>query len=504
MKKILLSLVLVFACIAIRAAAITIDASVYAANYTGLQMQVVGFSSCVPASQSLSLNLNPGYYQLNFCGTGGNVFFYVQQNGSITYDPSYVGIGGANTSALHVSGTMVKIDASYYFAQHPNAQFRINGLTACINQSIQSFILVPGNYAVNFCAYQGNVNFSVNSNGTVNYNSDLAAMCSGAGTTSLIIRGYYISYNALNLPAGSQYQNVGLFGCVTSSVLRTELMVPGYYQLNKCNAVNYFFYVNDNGLVTIPSQFAFALTGTGTSTVKFISQNPLVADAGPCATVYAGYTPAACVTLNGTAAGGVAPYSFLWSNNVSGSSNYVCPSSTTTYTLTVTDATGTISTSQVTVYVENVTCGNCNNKVLICHIPPGNPNNPQTLCVAPSAVPAHLAHGDVLGSCSSINNCNGNRIAQPENDFVMEEQELLIYPNPASGSLQTHFATPVTGNAVITMYTPDGRVVYSNTTVASEGVHYDSQIDLTGFAPGIYFLELSTEAGVSTEKVVVE
>ena len=38
-------------------------------------------------------------------------------------------------------------------------------------------------------------------------------------------------------------------------------------------------------------------------------------------------------------------------------------------------------------------------KVLICHIPPGNPGNSQTLSVAPSAVPAHLAHGDSLGAC---------------------------------------------------------------------------------------------------------
>lgn len=38
-------------------------------------------------------------------------------------------------------------------------------------------------------------------------------------------------------------------------------------------------------------------------------------------------------------------------------------------------------------------------KVVICHIPPGNPNNPQTIEVAARAVPAHLAHGDVLGPC---------------------------------------------------------------------------------------------------------
>jgi len=35
-------------------------------------------------------------------------------------------------------------------------------------------------------------------------------------------------------------------------------------------------------------------------------------------------------------------------------------------------------------------------KVLVCHIPPGNPANAHVISVSPSAVPAHLAHGDCL------------------------------------------------------------------------------------------------------------
>lgn len=39
-------------------------------------------------------------------------------------------------------------------------------------------------------------------------------------------------------------------------------------------------------------------------------------------------------------------------------------------------------------------------KVAVCHIPPGNPANAHIIEVAESAVPAHLAHGDVLAVCS--------------------------------------------------------------------------------------------------------
>ena len=35
----------------------------------------------------------------------------------------------------------------------------------------------------------------------------------------------------------------------------------------------------------------------------------------------------------------------------------------------------------------------------LCHIPPGNPANAHSIEVPQSAVPAHLAHGDLLGAC---------------------------------------------------------------------------------------------------------
>jgi hypothetical protein len=39
-------------------------------------------------------------------------------------------------------------------------------------------------------------------------------------------------------------------------------------------------------------------------------------------------------------------------------------------------------------------------KVTICHIPPGNPANAHTIVVAEPAVAAHMElHGDTLGQC---------------------------------------------------------------------------------------------------------
>ena len=38
-------------------------------------------------------------------------------------------------------------------------------------------------------------------------------------------------------------------------------------------------------------------------------------------------------------------------------------------------------------------------KVLICHVPPGNPGNRHEILISPSAVPAHLDHGDYPAPC---------------------------------------------------------------------------------------------------------
>jgi len=40
-------------------------------------------------------------------------------------------------------------------------------------------------------------------------------------------------------------------------------------------------------------------------------------------------------------------------------------------------------------------------KVKVCHVPPGNPANFHTITIDDNAVQAHLAHGDLLGSCAA-------------------------------------------------------------------------------------------------------
>jgi len=49
-------------------------------------------------------------------------------------------------------------------------------------------------------------------------------------------------------------------------------------------------------------------------------------------------------------------------------------------------------------FLDDVSLG-AHAKVIVCHIPPGQNANAHSITVSERAVPAHLAHGDTVGSC---------------------------------------------------------------------------------------------------------
>jgi hypothetical protein len=120
------------------------------------------------------------------------------------------------------------------------------------------------------------------------------------------------------------------------------------------------------------------------------------ANAGPDQTVVYGYGPN-CAILTGEASGGVPPYSYSWSPGgltPNLATTEVCPTATTTFTLTVTDVNGCVSTDEITVFVNDVRCGKNMDKVKICH-------KGINICIDTRDVKDHLAHGDLLGACSA-------------------------------------------------------------------------------------------------------
>lgn len=91
---------------------------------------------------------------------------------------------------------------------------------------------------------------------------------------------------------------------------------------------------------------------------------------------------------------------------------------------------------------------NDNEQIVLCHVPPGNPGNEHSIRVAVAAVDAHLAHGDYLGLCDdaeeNVDNfeeyMDGDKVivchlppGNPENEQSIRIGEPAVDPHLAHG-----------------------------------------------------------------------
>jgi hypothetical protein len=197
-------------------------------------------------------------------------------------------------------------------------------------------------------------------------------------------------------------------------------------------------------------------------------------------TVYVGYQPASSITLNSSVSGGQAGYSYSWSSNSTSSTTTVSPTSNTVYTLTVTDANGCQAVATKAVSVMDIRAVNKMDKILICH----SSGNSNTIQIDPVAGRAHLAHGDMLGSCGNVSPAVTTRF-EGQNKVVSELQ-LRSLPNPSS----SYFVLSLKGGSAekmsIRVTDISGRKVEEKMNVVT-----NSNVTLgSSYLPGIYFAEV--------------
>jgi len=166
------------------------------------------------------------------------------------------------------------------------------------------------------------------------------------------------------------------------------------------------------------------------------------------------------------------------------------------YTVVVTDPFGCTSSpsnpaSISTIYVVDVRCGHDLKKVVLCHVPPGNPDNPQTLCIAPSAVPAHLSNhpGDCLGPCPNL------RVGS---DLMMDNIHVHALPNPFSNRSVIEFTVFESSQVTIELYDIEGKLVTRLYDGFAEGdILYETEVNGENLSSGVYLVK-ATAAGFST------
>jgi hypothetical protein len=210
------------------------------------------------------------------------------------------------------------------------------------------------------------------------------------------------------------------------------------------------------------------------------------ADAGADKAVTYGYG-SNCITLNGAAVGGVAPYTYAWSPGGDSPNQVfttVCPAATTNFTLTVTDKNGCTRADDVTVFVNDVRCGKRKDKVKICH-------NDEEICVAPESVPAHLQHGDKLGSCGEALHRPGMK--RPVQNEITEQRQLKLfnYPNPFTSSTRIIYELPYDGKVSIKLYDPAGSEIAVLVNADKKEGKYSFDIRREKLPAGIYYYKLT-------------
>lgn len=259
----------------------------------------------------------------------------------------------------------------------------------------------------------------------------------------------------------------------------------------------------------LAGNYSYTITdanGCTTSTSVAISQPSAInVNAGQDGIVYYGYQPMACYSTTGSANGGTPGYSYNWSNGQVGTTLADCPTQSTTYTLTVTDANGCTQSDEVDICVVDVRCqvGNSNiYKVEMCQTPPGNPGNAHTICVDESAVPAHLAIGCTLGACDEQNACTTALAAKSLNQETIPSfnQVLIsISPNPTNTKSKVSLTLQNKGDYSLEIIDLHGKTIdkYTIGEINSSN-QIDVDVDLSNFESGMYLI------GIKKGGVIIE
>jgi hypothetical protein len=216
-------------------------------------------------------------------------------------------------------------------------------------------------------------------------------------------------------------------------------------------------------------------------------------------TIFIGYG-AQSVTLSASVSGGTAPYSRQWSSTSSTNSSVtVSPTTTTVYTLTVTDANGCIATATRTIIVKDVQAPN--GKIYVCH-------NGTSTAVSQSQVNTHLCHGDDLGQCLPNNNCrtaggSDQEAPEPKESVIEQVPNKLnfnVYPNPTNGAFIIDI--PSIGDVEIIITDGAGRVVERK--VIRNNTEQHLQFDMQNAARGIYMVRVIADGEAYQSKITLQ
>jgi hypothetical protein len=266
-----------------------------------------------------------------------------------------------------------------------------------------------------------------------------------SGSNSFTAAAIWYKDEALTMPAGNYNQ-------ATNEFTATNL-APG-------SSTQVYLSVTDDAnacarIVSIPLTTATVTPGPNQSVVFGFGSN--------------------CTNISATATG-AATLGYSWNNGAgNGATVNVCPQTTTTYTLTVTDGNTCQATGQVTVNVRDVRCGNQNQNVTICYYG-------VTQCVSEKIAARYLKLGATLGGCGT------NARIGVEESSVPLQLSLKAYPNPVQDAVTVEVLAPAAGRGTFEVLDLAGRVRQARTEELEEGLN-EVEFRLGSLPTGVYLIK---------------
>lgn len=286
-------------------------------------------------------------------------------------------------------------------------------------------------------------------------------------------------------------------GCGTQGTAITASVAGGFdptYLWSPGGETTQTIFVNPSSTtaytVTVTNSF-----GCSSSDEVVINVTPvgLSVNAGSDTAIYLGYGTQSR-TLTAVASGGNSP-EYLWSpGGATTQSITVSPTTTTVYTVQVTNSVGCIATDDIQVTVYDTRCGNNGNKVLVCH-------NGITICVSESAVSAHLNHGDHLDSCNGgpDNIMGGEIISEIPHEYMLHAN----YPNPFNPVTTLKFDLPFDSEVTLTVYDMLGREVAALVNELKPAGRHSVTFNAAGLPSGMYFYKIKAGEFVQVRKMIL-